>query len=207
MTNQTLAASELAQKALQDNTNYNILELGHAKTDDVMTEIRKCIDKHNPLFDEDEYCIVRQLASDPLLPTLRRCKYYGYLYLPKPRPEQTVFLYNKKLDKIRRLWSLPNGTRMTELATTTNAVPEEYKTMQAWSIAFFDGVQNKDNRFWEFIRYQHGINMPSEHEYFLAHREELIKAGCKIPDSNATDPFDFSKISIEKIVDTEASAV
>jgi hypothetical protein len=88
---------------------------------------------------------------------------------------------------------------MAELAGTNVVVAKRYETMQAWSVAFFKGT------FWEFIRYQHGINMLSEHEYFLKHRQELIQAGCKVPDANCAEPFDFSKITIEKIIDTKAA--
>jgi hypothetical protein len=122
--------------------------------------------------------------------------------LPSPRPDQTVFLYNKPQDMIKkRLWSLPSAARMAQLATTSTFVPKEYQEMQAWSVAFFKGT------FWEYIRYQHGINMLSEHEFFLAHRDELIKAGCKVPTANFSDPFDFSKIAIEKVIDTQEAAI
>ncbi len=83
---------------------------------------------------------------------------------------------------------------MAELASLYH-VDKRYKTMQAWSCAFFEG------KFWEYIRYEHNINMPSEHEYFLAHRQELLKAGCKLPSSDFSDPFDFSKITVKKVVD------
>ena len=88
---------------------------------------------------------------------------------------------------------------MAQLASTYTLVPKEYQEMQAWSVAFYNKT------FWEFIRYQHNIDMLSEHEYFLKHREELIKAGCKLPDSSVPEPFDFSKVQIEKIVDTKAT--
>lgn len=194
-------AGELSKKALADTTKYDALEVGHAMTDDVMGEIRKCIEKHNPIFDEDEYCIVRIIASDPLISNAKRFKYYGWLYLPSPRPNQTVFLYNKKTEMLRRLWVLPSDMVMAELAGTNVIVHKRYETMQAWSVAFFKGT------FWEFIRHQHDIDMLSEKEFFSAHREELIQAGCKQPDALNTDPFDFSKIAIEKIVDTETACI
>ncbi len=118
------------------------------------------------------------------------------------RPNQAVFLYNKSLDKItKRLWVLPSDVVMAELAGTSVIVHKRYETMQAWSVAFFKGT------FWEYIRHEHGINMPSEREYFLAHREELIKAGCKIPGADFSDPFDFDKISIEKVIDTQEAVI
>ena len=195
-------AGELSAKAQKDNTDYNALELGHAITDDIIEELRECRLKHNSIFDEDEYCIVRVIADDCLISTLTRYKYYGWLYLPSPRPNQTVFLYNKTLDMFtKRLWSLPSAARMAQLASTTCIVPKEYEKMQAWSVAFYKGT------FWEYIRHEHNIDMLSEHEYFLAHRKELIEAGCQVPDASYSEPFDFSKISIEKIVDTKTAVI
>lgn len=189
-------AGELAHKASQDNTDYNALEIGHAISDGIIEKLRICRELHNPIFDEDEYCIVRIIADDCLITGLKRYKYYGWPYLPSPRPDQTVFLYNKPLDTFtKRLWSLPSPERMAMLASTDCIVPKKYEEMQAWSVAFFKGT------FWDFIRYQHDITMLSEHEYFLAHRQELIEAGCKIPPARFTEAFDFSKIEIKKFED------
>lgn len=187
---------ELAHKALSDNTNYNVMEVAHAICENIGEEVWKCINIHKPILDEDEFTIVRQIADDKIIKPLRDFKYYAYLYLPSPRPNQAVWLYNKRLDKITQtLWVLPNAMCMARLAADVSVVPKNYERMQAWSIAFYKGT------FWEYIRHEHGITMPSEHEYFLQNREKLIKAGCKIPEPGFTDPFDFSKISIKKVVD------
>ncbi len=197
-----IAAGELSAKAQKDSTDYNALELGHAITDTILEELRACREIYNKIFDEEEYCIVRVIADDCLISTLKRYKYYGWLYLPSPRPDQTVFLYNKSLDMFtKHLWSLPSPERMAQLATTSCIVPKSYEQMQAWSVAFFKGT------FWEFIRHQHKIDMLSEHEFFLAHRDELIKAGCKVPNAGYTEAFDFSKVQIEKIIDTQAAVI
>jgi len=199
MTRQT--AGELSHKALSDTTKYDSREVGHAMVDDVMSEIRECIEKHNPIFDEDEYCIVRVISEDPLIKNLKRFKYYAWLYLPSPRPNQAVFLYNKVKDTIRRLWVLPSAMVMAELAGTNIIVHKKYETMQAWSVAFYKGT------FWDYIRHEHDITMLSEQEYISRHRDELIKAGCKVPDSNFSDPFDFSKIAVKKVVDPQATVI
>jgi hypothetical protein len=197
-----VTAGELSKKAQSDKTDYNMLELGHAICDGITEKLRECRTHYNKIFDEDEYCIVRQGATDCLISTAKRTKYYGWLYLPSPRPDQTVFLYNKPLDMfVKRLWTLPSAARMAQLASTNTIVPKDYQEMQAWSVAFFKGT------FWEFIRYQHNIEMLSEHEYFLKHRDELIKAGCKIPDASYSEPFDFGKVAVEKIVDTQTAMV
>jgi len=193
-------AAELSKKALSDTTKYDSREVGHAMAEDIEKHLYESINKHKDIINEDEFCVVMLIAKDPLIPNLIRRKFYCWPYLPKPRPNQAVFLYSKRRDKItKRLWVLPSDVVMAELAGTNIIVHKRYETMQAWSVAFYKGT------FWEYIRHEHNIDMPSEHEYFLQHREELIKAGCKIPNAGDTEPFDFSKIQIEKIIDTQAA--
>lgn len=193
-----ITAGELSHKASIDTTKYNSIEVGHALADDIGVHLRESIDKHLGIIDEPEFCVVMVIASDPLIHNLQRRKFYCWPYLPKPRPNQSVFLYDRKKDRItKRLWILPSAQVMAELAGTSVIVHKKYQTMQAWSVAFFKGT------FWEYVRHDQNITMLSEREYFLAHREELIKAGCKIPGSGTSDSFDFSKVAIEKIVDTK----
>lgn len=195
-----ITAGELAQKALSDTTKYDSLEVGHAMVDDIEKHLYESVAKHLPIIDEPEFCVVMVIAKDPLIKNLIRRKFYCWPYLPKPRPNQTVFLYERAAGKITKcLWCLPCDMVMAELAGTDVIVHKRYQTMQAWSVAFFKG------RFWEYVRYDKGINMPSEHEYFLAHRHELIKAGCKLEDFGCRESFDFGKISVNTLVDSPNS--
>ncbi len=190
------SAGELSKQALSDNTKYDALEVGHAMADDIPKLVRDSIELHKDIIDEKEFCVVMVIAKDPIISNLIRRKFYCWPYLPKPRPNQSVWLYDKIKDKItKRLWVLPSDMVMAELCTLS-IVDKKYQTMQAWSMAFFKGT------FWEYIRYEHKIDMPSEHEFFLANREKLIKAGCQIPEAGSTEAFDFSKISIENVIDT-----
>lgn len=168
---------------------------------DIESHLYEAAIKYESMIGEPEYCVVMVVAKDPLIKNLIRRKFYCWPYLPKPRPNQAVFLYNKKLGRItKRLWVLPSDMVMAELASLA-VVDKTYKTMQAWSVAFFEG------KFWEYVRYESGIDMLSEHEYFLKHREELIKAGCNVPSPSDTEPFDFDKIQIEKIIDTQQAVI
>lgn len=194
-------AGELSHKANADTTKYDALEVGHALADEIEPHLRQCIENHKDIILEDEFCIVMVLAKDPLIHNVMRRKFYAWPYLPSPRPNQSVFLYNKRLDKItKRLWVLPSDMVMAELSIM-GYVDKRYQTMQAWSIAFFKGT------FWEYIRYDQKIDMLSESEYLKAHREELVKAGCQVPQSRITEAFDFSKIHIKNIIDTQNAVV
>ena len=192
-------AGQLSKKALSDTTKYDALEVGHAMADDIEKHLYEAVSKYHGMIDEDEFCVVMVVAKDNMIKNLIRRKFYCWPYLPKPRPNQAVFLYSKNLGKItKRLWVLPSDMVMAELASLA-IVDKRYKTMQAWSIAFFE------NTFWEYVRHENNIDMLSEHEYFLKHREELIKAGCKIPGPDDAEAFDFSKIHvpIEQIINTQ----
>lgn len=199
---QRITAGEISQKCKNDTTKYDALEVGHAMAEDIEKHLYEAAQKHHSIINETEYCVVMVIAKDPLIKNLVRRKFYCWPYLPKPRPNQAVFLYNKMLGKItKRLWVLPSDMVMAELAGSQILVHKRYATMQAWSVAFFKGT------FWDYIRHEHTINMQSEHEYFLEHREELIKAGCQVPDANFSEPFDFSKISVDQVVDTQKVVV
>jgi hypothetical protein len=213
MSEMRVSAGELSKKAMSDSTKYNALEVGHALADEIYPELRKCIENHRSIIDENEFCIVMVIAKDPLIHNLMRRKFYAWPYLPKPRPNQSVFLYNKALDTItHRLWILPSDMVMAELHSLS-IVDKRYQTMKAWCDAFYKGWKydkitrnfyNSDPKyFWNFVRKDQNITLQSEHEYFLEHREELIKAGCQLPDSGLTEAFDFDKIHIKKIIDTE----
>lgn len=192
-------AGELARKALSDTTKYDALEVGHAMVDDIGEHLYEAARNYHDMIDEQEFCVVMIVAKDPLIKNLVRRKFYCWPYLPSPRPNQAVFLYNKALGKItKRLWVLPSDAVMAELASLLH-VDKRYQTMQAWSIAFFEG------KFWEYIRHEHGIDMPSEQEYLIENREKLIKAGCKLSPVKVTEPFDFGKIQVNHIVDTQTA--
>ena len=179
---------------MADTTKYDALEVGHAMAEDIEKHLYESVNTYKHMIDEDEFCVVMVIATDPLIKNLIRRKFYCWPYLPSPRPNQAVFLYNKRLDRItKRLWVLPSPMVMAEL-TTLPVVDKRYHTMHAWSVAFYKGT------FWEYIRFEHKINMPSETEYLAANREKLLQAGCKIPDPGFRDPFDFSKIPTEKII-------
>lgn len=193
---QPTAASELSKKAFADNTNYDAREIGYAQLDDIDRGLRDCIELHRHIFDMDEFCVCFVLAGDPLIHNLTRRKFHALPWLPQPRPDQSVFLYNKGLDRItKRLWILPRAEVMAELCTK-HVTDEVDQRQQAWSSAFFNGT------FWEYIRWEHGISMLSENESLLKHRSELIQAGCKPSPIRVSEPFDFSKIHVKNLIET-----
>lgn len=205
-----ISAGELSRKALSDTTTYNAIDIGHAMADDIDKHLEECIETHLKYVDEEgknpfalleEFCVVMVIAKDNLIKNVIRRKFYCSPFLPSPRPNQAVFLYKRSVGRItKRLWVLPSDMVMAELAELA-VVDKSYKTMQAWSVAFFEG------KFWEYIRYESGTTMVSQQEYLSQHREELIQSGCKLLNPDYTQAFDFDKINIEKVIDTQKSLI
>lgn len=194
-------AGALANKAASDTTKYDSLEVGEELTKDIAEQLMICAQRHRTIFDEDEYCVGYVIASDPLIHSVMRRKFFAFLYLPSPRPNQCIFLYNKQLDRFtKRLWTLPNPMTMAELSEMTY-VDKKYKEMKGWCDAFFD------LKFWPYIRKQHNIDMLSELEYLNANREKLIQSGCKEVKTSDADPFDFTKVSTYKVIDPDEASL
>lgn len=193
-------AGELSLKARSDKTKYDPLEVGYALCGDVVEQLNICAQRHESIFGEDEYFVALLIASDPLIVGIRRHKYAAFLHMPSPRPEQSCYLYNKKTQRLKRLWTLPNALVMATISETKR-VDRRWQKTKGWCDAFFNKT------FWEHIRKEHGISHLSELEYLNANREELIKASPQQVEPTSPQPFDFSKVAIEKIVDTKTAIV
>lgn len=195
-------AGELANKALRDSTKYDPLEVGYAINEDLGEQLQECINTHNKIFDMEDYCVCYVLARDPLIHNALRRKFYAFPYLPSPRPNQTVYYYNKVKDEIRPrpLWVLPNADTMIELYQMNNPA-KKYESMKRWSMAFFDGC------FWEYIRRESKINMLSETEFLEANREKLIKSGGKLSNPSVSETLNLPQIAVDKVVNPNEPSV
>jgi len=181
--------------ARSDSTRYDPLEVAEQEVKDLNKEFLICLEKHKKIFDEDEFCIVLQRnVTDPLIAGVRRNKFFGWLWLPQPRPFQTVFYYHKPTESCKRLWSLPDPNTMAILGSMPNLHTRNAR-IQAWVKAFYDGT------FHEYIRMESQINMLTQAEYSDLHNEEIIKARGENVDGRITDSFDFSKVFSDKVID------
>lgn len=189
-------AGELSLKALSDTSRYDGREVAEAQMHDIIPQVMENAHAHIHKIDEEEFFVIMVRAGDPLIPTLVRQKFCSYPYMPSPRPEQAVFLYNKARDDIKFIWSLPPAKVMAALSEAT-LVSNKWKRSKGWCDAFFD------HSFWTHIRSQHKFDHLSEIEYLKANREKLIKAGCKETKPTAPDPFDFGKVSVDQVIDTQ----
>ena len=190
-------AGELSLQASRDTSKYESMEVAMQLTKDIEEQLYICADRHNPIFAEDEYCIGYVLATDPLISNVMRRKFFAMLYLPSPRPSQTIFLYNKVSGLItKRLWCLPNSATMAELSEC-KVVHPSWQQMKGWCDAFY-----KLN-FWPYIRAESGIEMPSEIEYLQRHRKELVASSPNQINPILSEPLDPVEAMVNKVIHSD----
>jgi hypothetical protein len=190
-------AGELSLIASRDSSKYESMEIAMALTKDIEEQLYICANRHNAVFAEEEYCIGYVLATDPLIRNVMRRKFFAMLYLPSPRPSQTIFLYNKLSGVItKRLWCLPNAATMAELSEC-KVVHPSWRKMKGWCDAFYK------LKFWPYIREESGCTLPSELEYLNRHRKELIAASPNQVNPLFTESLDPVQAMINKVVHSD----
>lgn len=196
-THKRKTAGELSREASLDQTRYDAYEAADIFTHDVFDQLMICAKIHCDIFPPDvaEFCVCLFIAGDPLIHNVRRHKYCAFPYLPQPRPHQSVFLFRRSNQTLRRLWSLPDPKFMA-IISEMPYVSDSWKLTKYWCDSFY----SRD--FFNRIRSQYDITMLSEAEQDIlnAHR---AKIGNPLPNEikgSVTDTFDFSKISVKQIV-------
>ena len=162
-------AGEKAHEASKIRERYTADDLAHEIIEDISDQIVICAENHLPLFGElAEFCVVNLTVSDPLIKNAIRHKYFAFPWLPKPRADQSCFLFNTTTQKFKHMWSLPNAQTMAELDCLT-IVHKKYERMRKWCVAFYE------YNFWELIREMSSIDMLSEEEMIDNQPEEYKK--------------------------------
>lgn len=184
--------------AAADNTPYDPMEIGEQLTIDLNKGFRECLEDSLKRFDEDEFCVVLlRNVEDKILKGIRRNKWYGWLWLPQPRPFQTVFYHRRSTGETKRLWSLPDAYTLAAYSTLTAVAPER-EQVKRWCDFFY----SKD--FHNLIRKESGIEMLTQYEYLYRNREKLMDAGADLSECVFSDPLDPRRF--DNIIKAEISA-
>lgn len=206
-------ASELSKKALLDEHPYDPLEVAHASLDEATLNLYKCAELHdqNKWFQYfDEFCVcIFFTEGEGLLKNLRRQKFCAFPYLPDPRPQQAVFLFNRVKQTFTRLWCLPNAAVMAICSEMTN-VASSWKTTKKWSDAWFEGKTKHYNIFFNLIKRESKTKLSHRFDWrdkvrpqILSEldRAEFLNLFADEIEGSSSDPFDFSKVAVHEVID------
>lgn len=186
-------AGSLCLKASGDSHIYDPLEIAYGMTDKVMQGITECIEAHEKILGEEEFFVILQRASDPVLKNVIRQKFYADIFLPEPRPEQMVCLYKKKDSSVIRLWSLPNAKVMAVISEM-NWVDERWEKTKFWCDAFYSG------RFFDLIREQYHFTHQTKKEFLNSNREKFVHSCGDDLNTSISESRDGSEIGMNEVI-------
>lgn len=179
-------ASESCTKARQDRHRYDPRELAYEKCQGVYERLMQCAHLASLKTEEPHFFVVMLICTDinKNLQNLEIHKYYPDLFLPEPRPSQLVCMYNKALDRLIRIWSLPSPLTMAR-ASSLDIVPKEWILTKSWCDAFYRGD------FHCFIRKQAMIDDLTRKEFSELHGEELAQFRAENSSSISSDSLNI----------------
>ena len=183
---------EKQHKASLDSTKYDAREVAYGRMETAPEMFEQCAKRHCKIFDEDEFFVVSLIVYDPMIKNLRRNKYYADLFMPAPRPQQTVFLYNKVHDTWRYMWTIPDPVTIVEISEALY-VPKEDRRVKQW----IDAIYNRT--FWPTIRKMHGIDHLSREEFVELNRDKIPSHVADKGDPLRAETFDFSKVNFGEV--------
>ena len=188
---------EVSHDLSKDTTKYDMLEVAHAVCANTREDLQACARIHNPIMDMDEYYIMMVLVKDNIEDKLGRRVFCALAFMPKPRPDQAVWLYNKMSDRIERLWVLPNAATMAYISEMSWVGPR-YESMKRWSDAFFE------KKFWKLIRQeQDRPDLLTEDEAFSINLDELVKRAGDGVESIRAKTRDSIQTDAEEFIDSQ----
>jgi hypothetical protein len=187
-----ITAGEKCFKASQDTSFHDPLDIAMADLEGVYENLTQCAHSHISKIGEPHFFIVMLICTDVLIKGLQRRKFYADIFLPDPRPNQLVCMYEKKLDSMKRIWSLPSPAVMAVISST-DLVDDVWKMTKYWCDAFY----NRD--FHQKIRDQWKITDLSREESKKSslYRENIIKFRSQNDCPFLSKPFDAFKTVVQ----------
>lgn len=184
-----LTAGQLDYSLRNDPNSYNAYEVAGDVCEDLPKHLWECVDKHRPIIDERQFCVVMLIQQDQLLKTVYKRRFYAWPFLPKVRADQSVWLYDKDKDSLDFLWAMPEPEAMAMLAHMPT-VDYSLMRMKYWVDHFYAGD------FYDRIREDNGIEMFTEAEFLKLHAKELREAATHYGIRRLTDAADAQQVNV-----------
>jgi hypothetical protein len=188
--------AQIYNELQDDPTKYNSMEIAEAASESIEAQVRKSIQKGLKKFSDDLFSIVMMSKKDRNLPFMVKRLFTETPFLPKPAPDQAVWVYNRKTDKLTFMWSLPNP-HLCALLSVSNNVDKKWENTALWCRLFFEG------KLHHYIRAKNNIKIETEKEFKYLHREELLKMFNDHRESLITDALNQSEVGVDGIPDSK----
>lgn len=129
-------SSELLNKTPE---SQDPIELERAMQEDYMKELLDTIDKGIKEYSHDFYITVIT-KNEKLMPNVFRNYFFHRKSCPTPEYDQSVYRYNRPLERVEYLWTVPSKEACIHLKKNALQVVSEEKGLLNFVLQFYDGT-------------------------------------------------------------------
>lgn len=127
---------------LKDPESRDPIELQREMQKEYIKELMYCAQTHKKIFDADFYIVVIT-KNEKLMPNVFRNYFYARLTCPTPDYDQSVFIYNRELDIIKYVWTIPCKDACIYLINNSSRVDAQEQDLLSFVTDFANGTLYK----------------------------------------------------------------
>lgn len=161
--------AQIYNELMKDRTKYSSLEVAEAQLLTVPKQLEEVIQRAKKELAEDTFAIVMVLKKDFRMAYCVKRMFFYSAFLPKPMPDQAVWVYTHSTGKLQFMWSLPEPEECVYLSWMVQIDPK-FKRTAEWCRGYFNKTL-LDQR-----RKETGVTLETEKEYLELNREKLTNA-------------------------------
>lgn len=154
---------------MKDSTKYKSMEVAEQQLLSLPKQLEELIERAEQELDEDVFALVMILKKDFRMAYVVKRIFFYSAFLPKPMPDQAVWVYTKSTGKLEFMWSLPEPECCVYMSHMIQIDPK-WKRTSDWCRGYFDKTLI-DQR-----RKETGVKLETESEFLELNRNKLTNA-------------------------------
>lgn len=100
--------------------------------------LKLCVERNKKVFPEDFFVIV-ETKTEPLMPNVIRTFYFGRLTCPTPIYDQSIYHYNSKKEDLEYLWTIPSKETCEFMKENALLTHPQQRQLLNFVLGFYDG--------------------------------------------------------------------
>lgn len=161
--------AQISNELMKDRTKYKSMEVAEQQLLSLPKQLEELIERAEKELEEDTFALVMILKKDFRMPYVVKRIFFYSAFLPKPMPDQAVWVYNRKTQKLTFMWSLPEPEGCAYLSYMVQVDPK-WKRTADWCKGYFNKTLI-DQR-----RKETGVKLETESEFLELNRNKLTNA-------------------------------
>lgn len=118
------------------------IEIQRATEKEYLDNLAQCVETNKKHYSNDFFIVVITKA-EKLMPNVFRNYFFARKSCPMPNYDQTVYIYNSKMERIEYIWSVPCRDTVYLFGYNRDKIdPSEYQLLQ-FVLDFMDGTLDR----------------------------------------------------------------